>query len=96
MNDRKTGPSLLRIERRQAGIAYHERHGLFGPLIRWKALLYSKLIAVKARQGGGSAFRPGREADMMRVIADDERGAEDCRNRGLTILAPRQYSHRSR
>ena len=27
MNDRKTRPSLLQIERRQAGIAYHERHG---------------------------------------------------------------------
>jgi chorismate mutase len=32
------------------------------------------LIAVKARQGGGSAFRPGREADMMRVIAARHRG----------------------
>jgi hypothetical protein len=27
LNDRKTRPSLLQIERRQAGIAYHERHG---------------------------------------------------------------------
>ena len=27
LNDRKTPPSLLQIERRQAGIAYHERHG---------------------------------------------------------------------
>ena len=27
MNDRKTRPSLLQIERRQAGIAYHERQG---------------------------------------------------------------------
>lgn len=26
-NDRKTQPSLLQIERRQSGIAYHERHG---------------------------------------------------------------------
>lgn len=26
-NDRKTRPSLLQIERRRAGIAYHERHG---------------------------------------------------------------------
>lgn len=25
--NRKTQPSLLQIERRQAGIAYHERHG---------------------------------------------------------------------
>jgi len=27
LNGRKTRPSLLQIERRQAGIAYHERHG---------------------------------------------------------------------
>lgn len=36
--------------------------------------IIDKLIAVKARQGGGSAFRPGREADMMRVIASRHRG----------------------
>lgn len=28
-----------------------------------------RLIEAKARQGGGSAFRPGREADMMRKLA---------------------------
>ena len=27
LNDRKTRPSLLQIERRLAGITYHERHG---------------------------------------------------------------------
>ena len=27
LNGRKTRPSLLQIERRQAGIAYHERYG---------------------------------------------------------------------
>jgi chorismate mutase len=36
--------------------------------------IIDRLIAVKARQGGGSAFRPGREADMMRVIAARHRG----------------------
>ena len=36
--------------------------------------IIDKLIAVKARQGGGSAFRPGREADMMRVIASRHHG----------------------
>ncbi|WP_374546910.1 chorismate mutase [Rhodoblastus sp.] len=36
--------------------------------------IIDKLIAVKARQGGGSAFRPGREADMMRIIAARHRG----------------------
>jgi chorismate mutase len=36
--------------------------------------IIDRLIAVKARQGGGSAFRPGREADMMRVIASRHHG----------------------
>jgi chorismate mutase len=36
--------------------------------------IIDRLIAVKARQGGGSAFRPGREADMMRVIAERHHG----------------------
>lgn len=27
LNDRNTRPSLLQIERRRAGTAYHERHG---------------------------------------------------------------------
>jgi chorismate mutase len=34
-----------------------------------RGAIIDRLIAVKARQGGGSAFRPGREAEMMRVIA---------------------------
>jgi len=36
--------------------------------------IIDRLIAVKARQGGGSAFRPGREADMMREIASRHHG----------------------
>lgn len=32
--------------------------------------IIDRLIAVKAGQGGGSAFRPGREAEMMRRIAE--------------------------
>ncbi|ACB93960.1 chorismate mutase [Beijerinckia indica] len=36
--------------------------------------IIDRLIAVKARQGGGSAFRPGREADMMRKIVSRHRG----------------------
>ncbi|HUO54743.1 MAG TPA: chorismate mutase, partial [Rhodoblastus sp.] len=36
--------------------------------------IIDRLIEVKARQGGGSAFRPSREADMMRVIASRHRG----------------------
>jgi len=39
-----------------------------------RGAIIDRLIAVKARQGGGSAFRPGREADMMRVIAARHRG----------------------
>ncbi|HEV2574576.1 MAG TPA: chorismate mutase [Beijerinckiaceae bacterium] len=39
-----------------------------------RSAIIDKLIAIKARQGGGSAFRPGREADMMRRIAMRHRG----------------------
>ncbi|PNG25901.1 chorismate mutase [Methylocella silvestris] len=33
-----------------------------------------RLIEAKARQGGGSAFRPGREADMMRSLVSRHSG----------------------
>lgn len=33
-----------------------------------------RLIEIKSRQGGGSAFRPAREASMMRAIAKRHRG----------------------
>jgi chorismate mutase len=33
-----------------------------------------RLIEAKARQGGGSAFRPGREADMMRGLVSRHHG----------------------
>ena len=36
--------------------------------------IIDRLIAIKARQGGGSAFRPAREASMMRAIAERHRG----------------------
>jgi chorismate mutase len=36
--------------------------------------IVDRLIAVKARQGGGSAFRPGREAEMMRRLVERHRG----------------------
>ena len=36
--------------------------------------LIHRLIEVKGRQGGGSAFRPGREASMMRALAERHRG----------------------
>jgi chorismate mutase len=43
-------------------------------LLMERGEIIDKLIEVKARQGGGSAFRPGREADMMRVIAGRHHG----------------------
>jgi chorismate mutase len=36
--------------------------------------IIDRLIAVKARAGGGSAFRPGREAAMMRRLAERHHG----------------------
>ena len=43
-------------------------------LLMERGEIIDQLIAVKARQGGGSAFRPGREADMMRRLAERHRG----------------------
>jgi chorismate mutase len=36
--------------------------------------IIDRLIAVKARTGSGSAFRPGREADMMRRLVSRHKG----------------------
>jgi chorismate mutase len=36
--------------------------------------IIDQLIEIKARQGGGSAFRPVREAAMMRALAERHRG----------------------
>lgn len=36
--------------------------------------IIDRLIEAKARQGGGSAFRPGREADMMRGLVSRHQG----------------------
>jgi chorismate mutase len=36
--------------------------------------IIDRLIAVKARQGGGSAFRPDREAQMMRALVERHEG----------------------
>ncbi len=43
-------------------------------LLMERSQIIDRLIAVKAKQGGGSAFRPGREADMMRRIAQRHKG----------------------
>ena len=34
-----------------------------------RSRIIDTLIAIKEKQGGGSAFRPGREASMMRAMA---------------------------
>ena len=47
--------------------------GLHALLIE-RGEIIDRLIAIKARQGGGSAFRPAREAAMMRAIALRHRG----------------------
>lgn len=39
-----------------------------------RGAIIDRLIAVKARAGGGSAFRPDREAAMMRHLAERHRG----------------------
>ncbi len=59
--------NLLRAEIDRIDAAMH------GLLIERGGII-EELIAVKARQGGGSAFRPGREAEMMRRIAERHRG----------------------
>jgi chorismate mutase len=43
-------------------------------LLMERGRIIDRLIAVKARQGGGSAFRPGREAQMMRRLVAEHRG----------------------
>jgi chorismate mutase len=43
-------------------------------LLMERGRIIDSLIAIKAKQGGGSAFRPGREASMMRAIAERHRG----------------------
>ena len=43
-------------------------------LLMERAEIIDRLIAVKARAGGGSAFRPAREAAMMRALVESHRG----------------------
>ena len=40
-----------------------------------------RLIEIKTRQGGGSAFRPAREASMMRALVERHRGFLAARHR---------------
>ena len=57
----------LRIEIDRIDAALHQ-------LLMERGEIIHRLIEAKARQGGGLAFRPGREADMMRVIAERHHG----------------------
>ena len=43
-------------------------------LLMERGAIIDQLIAVKARGGGGSAFRPGREAEMMRRLVQRHAG----------------------
>ena len=43
-------------------------------LLMERGAIIENLIATKAKQGGGSAFRPGREADMMRRLVQRHAG----------------------
>ena len=43
-------------------------------LLMERGRIIDELMAVKARQGGGSAFRPAREAAMMRALAERHEG----------------------
>ena len=43
-------------------------------LLMERGRIIDRLIAIKARQGGGSAFRPAREASMMRALAERHKG----------------------
>jgi chorismate mutase len=43
-------------------------------LLMERGEIIDRLIHVKAKQGGGSAFRPSREADMMRRLVESHHG----------------------
>jgi chorismate mutase len=53
----------LRVDIDRIDASMHE-------LLMERGRIIDRLIAIKARQGGGSAFRPAREAAMMRALAE--------------------------
>jgi chorismate mutase len=57
----------LRVELDRIDAAMHE-------LLIERGRVIDQLIDIKTRQGGGSAFRPAREASMMRAIVERHRG----------------------
>ena len=59
--------SDLRVEIDRIDLAMHA-------LLMERGEIIGRLIRVKSRQGGGSAFRPAREAEMMRRVAERHAG----------------------
>lgn len=57
----------LRVEIDRIDLAMHAS-------LMQRGRIIERLIAVKARLGGGSAFRPGREAAMMQALAQRHEG----------------------
>jgi len=57
----------LRVEIDRLDAAMHA-------LLIERGQIIDKLIEIKRRQGGGSAFRPAREAAMMRAIVERHTG----------------------
>jgi chorismate mutase len=66
----KTAADALAELREEIDRIDHEMHRL---LIE-RGEIIDRLIAVKRRLGGGSAFRPSREAQMMRALVERHRG----------------------
>ena len=69
MADRRPEEMLadLRVEIDRIDAAMHK-------LLIDRSSIINTLIAIKEKQGGGSAFRPGREAAMMRAMAERHSG----------------------
>ena len=67
MTDKPETLADLRVDIDRIDTALHA-------LLMERGAIIDRLIAVKARQGGGSAFRPAREAAMMRAIVERHRG----------------------
>jgi chorismate mutase len=57
----------LRVEIDRIDLQMHE-------LLMERGRVIDRLIEIKTRQGGGSAFRPAREASMMRALVERHRG----------------------
>jgi len=57
----------LRVEIDRIDLQMHQ-------LLMERGRVIDQLIEIKSRQGGGSAFRPAREASMMRALVERHRG----------------------